>query len=83
MLLKAYSIRDAKASFYHTPFFKPTEGEAVRDFIQVANDDKGTINKFPEDFDLFEVGEYETNTGHFKALEAPVHLRKAIDLLKV
>lgn len=83
MLLKAYSIRDGKAQFYHTPYYKAHEGEAVRDFQQVVNDEKSTVSKFPEDFDLFHVGEYQTDTGLFSPLESPTHIRKALDLKQV
>lgn len=63
MIQKVFSIRDIKGETYHSPFFKQTHGEAERDFRTVVNDDKSTINKYPADFDLWYVGEYDTNTG--------------------
>lgn len=81
MKMKAFSIRDAKAEIFNTPFFKTTHGEAERDFKAAVNDDKTTLHKFPEDFDLWHVGEYDTNTGTFLALETPVHCIKAVNLM--
>lgn len=82
MLLKAYSIRDAKGEIYHNPFFKHTHGEAERDFHQVVNDDKSTLNQFPDDFDLYYIGEYDNTAGTFKSLATPQHITKAVNVKK-
>lgn len=78
MQQKMYSIRDSKADIYHIPFFKNTHGEAERDFSQIANDEKSTISKYPEDFDLYYVGEYDTSTGKIIPLDTPLHIQKAV-----
>ncbi len=82
MILKTYSIRDAKAEVYNTPFFKKTHGEAERDFETAVRDSKTTLNKYPEDFDLYYIGEYDDNKGHLKALDTPQHVAKAIDAVE-
>lgn len=80
MELKIYSIRDSKAEIYNTPFFQKTHGEAERNFMQLVNDDKSTVGKFPEDFDLYYLGTYDDQTGKLSALETPQHQIKAVNL---
>lgn len=78
MILKIFSIRDQKSEVYNTPFYQKTHGEAERNFQQLVSDDKSTISKFPEDFDLYYLGEYDDNTGVTKPLDTPQHVAKAI-----
>lgn len=77
-----YSIRDGKAEIFNTPFFKLTHGEAERDFRTAVNDDKTTLSRYPEDFDLYYLGEYDDNKGLTKPLESPQHIIKAVNCLK-
>lgn len=81
MELKMYSVRDAKGEFYERPFYKHMHGEAERDFTAAARDPKSTINQFPEDFDLYFIGTYDTKTGVVKSLDTPQHMLKAISVL--
>lgn len=77
MRLKAYAIRDSKAGFYGKPFFSHTHGEAERSFRQLAKDPASQLSSFPDDFDLFHLGEYDDSTGLFQALGTPEHIIKA------
>jgi len=80
MLLKSFSIRDAKGEIFNTPFFQKTHGEAERSFKQIANDTNSMVYKFPEDYDLYYLGTYDDQTGVFKSLDTPQHLMKAVTL---
>lgn len=82
MNLKAYSIRDSKGEVFHTPFFKKTHGEAERDFTAAVRDDKSQLSQFPDDFDLYYLGEYDDQKGIFKTLDTPQHMIKAVQVLK-
>lgn len=82
MLLKAYSIRDAKGEFYSPPFYKHTHGEAEREFVQLIRDPKSQPNQFPEDYDLYHLGEYDNVKGFFKSLDTPQHIMKAVNAIK-
>lgn len=77
---KMFSIRDTKGEIYHPPFFKNTHGEAERDFREVAKDAKSMICKYPEDFDLYYLGEYDSKTGKLTPVDTPQHMHKAIAL---
>lgn len=81
MMLKAYSIRDAKAETFQQPFYKHTHGEAERDFTAVTRDPKTTLHQFPEDFDLYHIGVFDTDSGKFQSLDTPQHILKAISVI--
>jgi len=81
MLLKMYSIRDQKAEVFNTPFFQKTHGEAERNFHTAANDPQTSLSKYPEDFDLYYLGEYDDNSGRTKPLDTPQHMLKAVQAI--
>ena len=81
MIKKIFSIRDQKGEIFHPPFYKTTHGEAERDFQTTVNDEKSMLNKYPEDFDLYYLGEYDDQTGTFDSLDTPQHLLKAVSTI--
>jgi len=82
MQQRMYSIKDSKSGIYNLPFIKHSHGEAERDFMSMANDDKSVVNKYPTDFDLYYLGDYDSDSGKIEALETPQHIIKADQLLK-
>lgn len=79
--MKMFSVRDTKTEIYGPPFYSITHGEAERSFRQLANDPQSKVNKFPEDFDLYHIGEFDDETGKIEALPSPKHVIKAINAL--
>lgn len=79
MRLKVFAIRDTKAEVYNTPFYQQSHGEAERNFQTLVNDNKSTVSQYPEDFDLYFLGEYDDNLGTFFT-EPPKHVIKAVQL---
>lgn len=82
MLLKAYSIRDTKAEVFNAPFWQKTHGEAERNFMELVNDKNSMVSKYPEDYDLYYLGDYDDLTGKIIALESPTHIVKAIHMVR-
>lgn len=78
MLHKVFSIRDAKAEIFNPPFYKRTHGEAERDFRSLTTDPKSNVSMYPEDYDLYFIGEYDDVKGTFQSLETPQHILKAV-----
>lgn len=72
-----FSIRDTKAEMYFTPWSKSTIGEAERDFSELAKNKETSVGKYPEDFDLFHVGEFDEKTGKITPFDTPRHILKA------
>lgn len=74
MLLKVFSVYDSKSETYGRPFCAKTKGEAIRDFTDVANNKDNNIGKYPTDFALFHLGDFDDNSGVVTPLSVPVSL---------
>lgn len=61
--LKVFAVRDSKAEAYMNPFFMRSRGEALRAFVSGVNDPQTQLCKFPADFTLFEIGEFDEESG--------------------
>ena len=72
MLLKVFTVFDSKAEAYLQPFYGKSKGEAIRSFIEAANDKQSQIGKYPEDFTLFDLGEFDDSTSRFNLLEIAI-----------
>lgn len=81
MQSKIYSVRDSKGEFYEKPFYAHTHGEAERMFHQAVNSPETSLNKYPTDFDLYHLGDYDNITGKIQALDTPYHIKKAVHCL--
>lgn len=69
MRYKIFAIRDRAADVFGQPMFFPSTGLAVRGFSDEVNRvaPDNNLNKHPEDFDLFQLGEYDDETGTMSA----------------
>lgn len=82
VLLEMFAIRDTKAGYYNAPFYSKTLAEAERIFSQLANDQQTTVCQFPQDFDLYQVGQYDMDKGTVLSFDTPLHIVKAANLKK-
>lgn len=73
MMLKAFSLFDYKADVYSPPFFVSTLGQAVRSVIEAAGDARTTIGRYPQDFALREIGEFNPVTGELVSTPGGMH----------
>lgn len=80
MIRKLFTIKDSKAEIYNFPFPALTHGEAERNFKTLVDDPKTQISKYPEDFDLYYVGDFDDVEGKFSLLPTPQHIQKAAHL---
>ena len=58
-----YSVRDAATEIYNVPFFAKTNLAAIRQFEQLAKDESTDVHKYPDDFVLYRVGNWNEDTG--------------------
>lgn len=67
---KVVSIRDAKSELFGRPAFVTTIGAAVRSFTDEVNTarENNDLYRHPEDFDLYELGEFDDSTGIFNTI---------------
>lgn len=63
MILKAYSLLDTKTGTYSQPFFLLHQGYAVRAVLDMANGNDNQIGRYPFDFRLVRIGEFDDNVG--------------------
>lgn len=62
-----YSYRDTKVGFM-PPQCDQTEQSAVRGFGFAVNGNNGIMNYSPADFELYKLGEFDTETGKIDAI---------------
>lgn len=66
------AVRDAALSAYMQPFFSPTVGGASRAFIDEVKRDESPMRKHSADYELFQLGEYDDETGKIDCLLVPL-----------
>ena len=76
MNLRIFSIRDDKAECFMRPFFAQTTAEGMRIFGDSVNShgpqgERSGFALHPEDYQLFETGEFDTSTGFVASLQSP------------
>jgi len=73
MKLILASVRDRAAEAYGRPMFVPSSGVAIRSFSDEINrnDKDNQLFNHPDDFDLYEFGEFDDTTGLFDLHEQP------------
>ncbi|QCS36512.1 nonstructural protein [Capybara microvirus Cap3_SP_441] len=63
--MKLYAIKD-KAMGFNSPFGANNNYHAQRMTADSMRDEKSLLSTHPEDYDLYELGEYDTDTGTIK-----------------
>lgn len=79
---KIVVIYDVKALAHYDPMFVPTIEAALRLFAEAANDKSTAVGRFPEDFTLFEIGEWDEHSGDMVVYEARIPHGNAIKFVR-
>lgn len=61
--MKLYSLLDKKAGMYGAVMMAMNDGHMSRFLQERFVDPQETVKRFPDDFDLYEVGEFSQDTG--------------------
>jgi len=77
--MKVYSVYDEKALVYGLPTCFATDGLALRSFADLVSNPNSNVNKYPSDFSLFHLGHYDSISGSFTNLMAPLRLMNALE----
>lgn len=72
-----FCIYDSAADRYLEPFFAPTADVAIRGFREAANKPDHQFQKFPADYTLFHIGQYDPDSGNLVP-ETPRSLGNAL-----
>lgn len=74
MNVQIFAVFDSKAQTFGQPFFCINENIALRSWREAVNDPATQFCKYPEDFSLFQLGEFNDQDASFKLLQAPLNL---------
>lgn len=80
--MKLYSIFDSRAEKWSAPMALDNVASAFRGFDQAVNDPSTDLNRYAEDYTLFELAEFDEVDGVLKPYESPISVAKAIGLRK-
>jgi len=63
--MRIFTVYDTKAAIYGQPFYAVTDGIALRMFSDAVNNNSpdNALNRYPEDFTLYYIGEFDDATG--------------------
>jgi hypothetical protein len=73
MILNICTVKDRAADAFGRPMFVPSTGVAIRSFSDEINRNNADnqLYNHPDDFDLYELGTFDDNTGLFSLHEQP------------
>lgn len=60
---RVFAFKDSKSSSYGPPITAPNKAMFLRDIVAPQLQGQGVIAKHPSDFAIFELGEYDVQTG--------------------
>jgi len=82
--MKIYSVYDSKGSYYDKPFIQRNAAEAIRGFELAVNDQKheSMLKLYPADYTLFEIGEWDEQTGSVAMHSAKINLGNGLQMKK-
>lgn len=81
--MKLFCVLDTKANFFMQPFPETSTIAALRGFDVAVNEGKSTFSKFPDDFCLMELAEFDQQTGELIPHATPQNLGSARTVLKL
>lgn len=73
MLHRVFSVYDNKAVAFIRPFTAPTLGVTVRAFTEALSDPRHEFAKYPHDYVLYEIGEFDDQLGEIRAIQPRSH----------
>lgn len=84
MKLAVLSIRDLAINAFGQPVFFAAVGGAIRAFGDEINRvaENNNMNRHPEDFELYELGIYDDQTGKFDMAQQPIRVATGIQFKK-
>lgn len=76
------AVFDSAVGEYAKPFLLKTKGEALRAWHESVNDEKSPFFKHPQDYTLFLLGYYDSQTGKFENEHTPLSLGVAVEFVQ-
>ena len=76
---QVFSIFDIAANSYARPFFLPANGIAIRVFTDLAVNAETDVGKHPKDYTLYNIGEFDDQTGELTNKEPKLPLLSGLE----
>ena len=76
------SVRDAAMNGFMRPFCAPNVGSAIRSFSDEVLRKDSEMNRHSSDYELFELGTFDEDTGRFSQLSDPRSVARGKDFFK-
>lgn len=80
--MNLYAIRDVKADTYSVLHPAPSDVIAQRSLTAGAMEPGSALATYPEDYQLYQLGEWEPNSGEIKGLRAPRFVCSVLELVR-
>lgn len=80
--LKVFTIRDSKVDACMRPFFAQSTKEGIRIWEDSVNSPDSGFFKHPEDYFLYEIGEFDPALGRIYPHTDPIALSSATEVIK-
>ena len=80
MLLKIFTIHDAKAQAYLPPFYLQNVAVAMREFTDACNNPLHNFGKNPQDYTIFILGDFDDQDSLFDLIDKQ-SLANGLDLV--
>lgn len=80
MIFNVYSIRDIHTGFM-SPTFEINHAVAMRNFNHAVQNSDSILFTAAKDFDLYQIGTFDSDTGKLMPLELPLQICKGSDCL--
>lgn len=77
--MKIFSVHDVKAEAYLPPIYFRSAGEAIRSFETSCKDTNSNFHKYPSDFTLVELGEFDEQSASIATHDKPRILSNAAE----
>lgn len=78
MIFGVYSLRDVKTGFCN-PTFDANDSVATRNFFHAIDQSKSIMRFAPEDFDLYKLADFDTDTGIITSLLQPMLIAQGVN----
>lgn len=82
MRVKYFAVRDIKAAHYMQCFPSESAGTAERTFKEAIKDPNSLMSKYPEDFSLYQVFDFDDETGAVTPLDSPHHICEGSNVIQ-
>lgn len=74
-----FSVYDGKAQCFSRPFFEKNVAGAMRSWEEACKEPSSPFCKYPSDFVLYQIGEFDEDTGKFEDFQPVRMLSAALD----